>query len=178
MSTKAHKKSRRNRRIMVLAAAIFLLLTSLIAYISWLHRPPASKAPLQASSDYFSISDLGALCYTVGTTPFNETYFGGRVLIYDVAFNFTPVMGPAGDVRIFMSGDFDTAKADWEGTVIPNGTSTYSGDLMPSSPIPSDRQTDGQYTMQVRIAADQADGYITLNFTAGVNLVSNGPEPT
>jgi hypothetical protein len=177
MPTKAQKKSKRNRQIIVCAAAIVLLLTSLLAYISWLHHP-ASKAPLQASSDYFGISDLGALCYTVGTTPYNETYFGSMVLIYDLAFNFTPIMGPAGDVRIFMSGDFDTAKADWEGTVIPNGTSTYSGDLMPNSPIPSFRQTGGQYTMPVRIAADQADGDITLNFTAGVNLVSNGPEPT
>jgi hypothetical protein len=178
MSIKARKKSKRNRRIMVSAAAIFLLLISIVAYISWLHRAPASKVPLQESSDYFSISNLGAICYTVGSNPaYNSTYYGPMVLIYDVAFNFTPVNGPAGDVRIFMSGNFNTEQADWEGTVIPQGTSTYSGELMPSAYIPSYRQSDGNYTMQVRIAADQADGEITLNFTAGINLVAAGPEP-
>ena len=100
------------------------------------------------------------------------------MLINDFAFNFTPIKGPAGDVRIFASGEFDTSNADWEGTVIPQGTSTYSGELMPASYIPSYRQSDGTYTMQVRIAAGEADGYITLNFTAGTNLFSLGTEPT
>jgi len=100
------------------------------------------------------------------------------VLIYDVAFYFTPVGGPARDVRIFAAGDYDPeGAADWEGIVIPNGTTTFSTEIVPPYPIPSTLQSNGTYTMQIRIAAAQADGYITLNFKAGVNLGSLGSQP-
>jgi len=139
----------------------------------------ANNVQLKNSSNYFSISNLGALCYTVGNnSAYNQTYYGSIVLICEDAFNFTPINGTATDVRIFVTGEVSSPVGDWMGIAIPNGTSTFSGELMSNPPIPSYRQSDGTYTMQVRITCDEADGYITLNFMAGVNLVSLGPVVT
>jgi heme/copper-type cytochrome/quinol oxidase subunit 2 len=167
------KKSKRNRRIIVLvvsAVAIFLLLIAAIVYVLQ-HQQPTQQKP--DSSTYFTISDLAALCRatTSNTTAQN---LGASVRITQFAFNFTPVGGDATNVRIFASGNLDPLENNWEGETIPNGTSTFSGEMQPPYTIPSNRQSDGTYTLTIRIAAEEADGSVTLNFTAGENLFLGG----
>jgi heme/copper-type cytochrome/quinol oxidase subunit 2 len=165
------KRSKRNRRIIVVvsAVAIFLLLIAAIVYV--LQHQQATQQ--HDSSTYFTISDLAGLCRatTSNTTAQN---LGVTVMITQFAFNFTPVGGDATNVRIFASGNLDPLENNWEGETIRNGTSTFSGEMLPAYTIPSYRQSDGTYTLTIRIAAEEADGSVRLNFTAGENLFLGG----
>jgi hypothetical protein len=166
--TRRDYRSKRNRRILISAVAIFLVLISVLAYAASLRPQVNQNQQTEASSKYFAISDLAGTYTTSGGTPHNSTNPGPMVLINYFGFNFTPVGGDANDVRIFVEG-FDNPHS-WEGERIPNGTSTYSGDIRPSFALPSQRQSDGTYTLKIRIAAREADGNVILNFTALVNL--------
>lgn len=89
------------------------------------------------------------------------------------AFNFTPVGGDATNVRIFFPTGMQSPYT-WEGKVIPRGTSTYTEEIQPPYAMTSARQKDGTYALKLRIVAEEADGYVTLNFTAGENLFGTG----
>jgi len=171
-------KSRRNRRILISAIAIFLVLISILAYVSSLHQPveqnggPTAK---QASSKYFVISDLAGTYVPPSSNPnATEDNPGSAVRINFFSFNFTPVRGDANDVRIFVEGMDDPTQHRWEGTRILNGTSTYSGEIQPTFSLLSQRQGNGNYTLTIRIAAKEADGDVVLSFAAGKNLFSAG----
>ena len=170
MTNKAGR-SRRNKRILVSVVVIFLVAISILAYIGALNQivKPNPTPQLAESSKYFAISDLA------GTSTTNFNISGTQpppksVLVNDFAFNFTPVGGDAHDVIIFAEGLTDALQHDWEGLLIHNGTSTYSGEFQPKFAIPCSRQSDGTYTLKVRIQAREADGDVTLNFTLGESL--------
>lgn len=169
MTNKAGR-SKRNKRILVSAVVIFLVAISILAYIGALNQlvKPSPTPQLAESSKYFGISDLAG----TSTSSFNVSAQPPpkSVLVNDFAFNFTPVGGDAHDVVIFAEGLTDALQHDWEGLLIRNGTSTYSGEFQPKFAIPCSRQSDGTYTLKVRIQAREADGDVTLNFTLGENL--------
>jgi hypothetical protein len=171
MSDKARRQgtSKRNRRRIISAVAIFIVLISVLAIIGSLNqKPPVHNSDgLKDSSTYFTISDLAGLYERRGNISDQSP---PMVLIKQFAFNFTPVGGDANDVRIFVPGFADPLKTDWEGILIPNGTSIHTGDIQPAYAIPSYRESDGTYTLTIRIAAKEADGNLMLNFT------TTGPE--
>jgi hypothetical protein len=169
MSKKArrNKKSRRNRWILASVVVIFIVLVSVLAYIRSPHEN--SRPPLKDSSTYFAISDLWGL-YRAGASNATSQNPGAAILIYQFEFTFTPVGGNATNVRIFGSGFLDPLNNNWEGTTIANGTSTDSGTMTPQWPLRSIRQSDGTYTLTIRIAAEEADGNIILHFTPEDNL--------
>jgi hypothetical protein len=171
------KKSKRNRRILIYAAsavAIFVLIAAL-AYVSSQHQQTQQK---QDSSTYFTISDLAGLCRATASNATDQNP-GASVLITQFDFTFTPVGGDATNVRIFVP-QVDPTTTSFEGKTILNGTSTDAsansgqGAIMPSYPLASYRQSDGTYTLKIRIAAEEADGSVTLNFTADENLFLGG----
>jgi hypothetical protein len=167
MSSKARRsdKSKRNRRILISAIAIFIILTSVLAYISSLRPQPVKPVqPIEDSSVYFMISDLAGT-YTTNWSNATDQNPGPMILIKLFGFTFTPVNGSATDVRMFMGGMEDPTQHNWEGTTIPNGTATPTGDIQPQFALPSYRQSDGTYTIVIRIVAREADGNVTLRFT-------------
>jgi hypothetical protein len=164
------KRSKRNRRILVSIVSVIAILIVLIAAIVYVSSQHQQKPD---SNAYFAISDLAGIC-RVTTSNATAQNFGAAVLITQFAFNFTPVGGDATNVRIFAKGLLNPLENNWEGQTIPNGTSTFSGEMLPPYPIPSTRQSDGTYTLTIRIAAEEADGNITLHFTAGENLYPGG----
>lgn len=177
MSNKATKnaRTRRNRRILIAAVAIFLVLISILAYIGSLHQTgsPTHVQPVADSSVYFAISDLaGTYQVSTGQTV-NDSNPPSVVHISMFAFNFTPVGGDATNVRIFFPTGMQSPYT-WEGKVIPRGTSTYTEEIQPPYAMTSARQKDGTYALKLRIVAEEADGYVTLNFTAGENLFGTG----
>jgi hypothetical protein len=167
MTNKAGR-SKRNKRVLVSAVVIFLVAISILAYIGALNQTvkPTPTVQLAESSKYFAISDLAGTCTASGSNKSAPV----SVLVNFFAFNFTPVGGDANDVRIFTEGMSDPLEHDWEGLLIRNGTSTYSGDFQLKFQIPCYRQSDGTYTLTVTILAREAEGDVTLNFTLGENL--------
>lgn len=151
-------RSRRNRWILISAVAILVVLISVLAYISSQYRQP-----LQDSSKYFAISGLAGLYRLQGSNNLTK-------LITQFDFSFTPVGGDATDVRIIID-QVDTTLTSWEGTTIRNGTSTLAsantgqGDILPAHALPSTRQSDGTYTLTIRILADEAEGNVILHFS-------------
>lgn len=162
---------RRNRRLLISAVAIFLVIISVLAYVSSLHQPANTAPPpgKRASSSYFVISDVAGTYLSHGKNS-TDPNPGPSVRISTFGFQFTPIGGPATDVAIFAPGMTDTTQHWWAGITIPNGTSTYSGDIQPPNSLLSQRQDDGTYTLTIRINSLEADGNIVLTFTAGKNL--------
>jgi hypothetical protein len=103
-----------------------------------------------------------------------RTPAGGNVtiLITDFAFNFTPTGGDAHNLVIFTAGMSDPTEHAFQN--VPNGTSTFSGEIVPQFGIQS-RLTGGQYPMNITINCDEAVGDITLIFIPGENLHAQGP---
>lgn len=149
MSNKArsHVRSRRNRRILISAIAIFLVLISVLAYIGSLHQ---QAIPKKDSSKYFVFSDFGA----IGRPRGNNSIF-----INQFWFNFTPVGGDAHYVVIFTEGNTDPTQHAFD--EIPNGTSTYSGEINSNYGIVSSK-TEGGYAVKIRIRCTEADGWTTV----------------
>lgn len=165
MSNKPKKNvaSKRNKRILVSAVAIFLVLISILAYISSTHQAQPPVKQKVDSSTYFAISDLAGLFETRNQ---NQTTPGASALINQLGFSFTPIGGNATDVIIFMAGNSDPLNTDWEGITITNGTATPTGELTLPHSIPCARNSDGTYPLKVRIQCQEANGWVTLNFTA------------
>lgn len=171
-AAKRHGTPRKNRRILVSAVAVFLVLISVLAYVSSLHQPSTNnntvtKAP---SSTYFAISNLGGIyevrSFAEAVTP------GPTIKLKEFIFNFTPVGGDAHDVIIFtQGGNFDPTAGgtDWEGKTFKNGTSIYTGEVqLPDAVgVPYDKAT-GTWIWKVRIESREADGWVQLNFTEDV----------
>jgi hypothetical protein len=168
----ARAKSRRNRRILIAAVAIFLVLISILAYISSLHQPAKSNGnpvAVRPSSTYFRISDVAGTYRSTSTNVTNDNPpTGVRINLF--SFTFTPVKGDATNVRIFVAGMDDPQQHSYEGTTIPNGTATNVGDITPPYSLLAQRQSDGNYTLSVRITAKEADGNVVLRFQLGKTL--------
>jgi hypothetical protein len=173
MSNKGKRQSisRKNRRILVVAVAVFLVLISVLAYMSTLHYFGNGNNDNTATPDankYFAISNLGGI-YEVHTTS-NMTP-GSMVLLKQLAFSFTPVGGDAPDVRITLQGIADPAKTDWEGQTFVNGTSVNTGDILLRNSIPLYKDPDtGTYPLDVtfhwKFHSKDVAGNVELNFTA------------
>lgn len=170
---KRSDQPRRNRRILISAVAIFLVIISVLTYSSILHQPAGTQTPPQgkrASSEYFVISDVAGTYKRYGNQNSTDPNPGPSVRITTLGFQFTPIGGPATDVAIFMAGMEDPTNHYWAGITIPNGTSIYSGDIQPTYSLLSQRQDDGTYRLTIRINCLEADGNVVLIFTAGKNL--------
>jgi hypothetical protein len=177
MSNKA-KRARKNKRVLVFAAAVFLVLIAALAYIGSTNQPSSTQKPeIQAASTYFVISDAAGV-YTTTSDNATPEDPGPGIRITQFAFTFTPVGGDAKDVRILVAGLADpTGAGNFEGENILNGTSTFSGEINPEFGIPSTRQSDGTYPLKIAMLANDAhgnelvEGDITLNFTASNNII-------
>jgi len=145
MTNKA-KRKRRNIKMFIAAAAIFVVLVSILAYVSSQHA-----ASREDSSQYFILSDPGAM----GTSKNN----GNMLIIKQFWFNITAVGGDAHEVTIFTDGMTDPTAYTFD--EIKNGTSVYSGEISSSNGIPAYR-TQGGYPVKVRIFCTEANGWITL----------------
>jgi len=169
---KRSDEARKKRRILVSAVAIFLVTITVLAYASSLHQPANTAPPSakHASSSYFIISDVAGTYSYHGTKNSTDPNPGPSVRITTFGFQFTPIGGPATDVAIMLEGMDDPTNHYWAGITIPNGTSTYSGDIQPQYGLTTLRQDDGTYQLRVRMNSLQAEGYVVLTFIAGQNL--------
>ena len=147
--TRRYYRAKRNRRILVSAVAIFIVVISVLAYVNSLHRQPVAQ---KDSSKYFTFSEFGAEGSQMG--PTNLT-----IRILNLWFNFTPVGGDAHFVVIFTEGMTDSTQHTWDD--IPNGTSTYSGEIMSGKGMVVVK-ADGGYAVKVRIRCTEADGWTTI----------------
>jgi hypothetical protein len=154
-----HARSRRRKWPYVFAIVVAAVLISVLMYTNSYPKPPKD------SSKYFVISDLAGIYRPLA---------GGNITIAitDFAFNFTAVGGDAHNLVIFTAGMSDPLEHTFQ--YVPNGTSTFSGEILPQFGIQS-RLTAGQYPMNITINCDEAMGDITLIFIPGENLYSLGP---
>jgi hypothetical protein len=152
-------RSRRRKWPYVSVIVIAAVLIAVLAYIDSQPKPPKD------SSRYFIISDLAGVYRPLA---------GGNttILITDFAFNFTPVGGDAHNLVIFTTGMSDPTEHAFQ--YVPNGTSTFSGEILPQFGIQS-RLTVGQYPINITINCDEAVGDVTLIFIPGKNLHPLGP---
>ncbi|MGD0160477.1 MAG: hypothetical protein ABSB89_09295 [Candidatus Bathyarchaeia archaeon] len=161
------KASKKNKWLLVSAIVIFLVLISALAAYSYINQMD-KKPVIYPSSTYFAISDLAGTFQTTGIAYNGTGTPPASVLVNELAFNFTPVGGDADNVRIFMPGMTDPEQTWWI-TPIKNGTSTYSGEIQLGSPVEVQREADGTYNFPIRIAADEANGTVILNFDPNAN---------
>jgi hypothetical protein len=126
--------------------------------------------PLPPASTYFAISGQAAIFLPIGSiTNASDLPVGGTILIQQLAFNFTPIVGPATNIRIFIQGESQL----WWAMTIPQGNTAFTGILVPTTPIPSTRQSDGNFTFSITLLCDQASGTIIIQFTPDELFVLN-----
>ena len=122
----------------------------------------ATAYPLPPANTYFAISGQAAIFRPIGSiTNASNLPVGGTVLIEQLGFYFTPIWGPATDIRIFIQGESEI----WWTSIIPQGNTAFTGVLVPLAPIPSTRQSDGNFTFSITLLCDQASGTIVIQFT-------------
>lgn len=113
-----------------------------------------SPAEIIDSDKYFAISNASAVAsYGAGT---NTT-----ILIKSLSFIFTPIMGDAHSVEIRDQLMSQTESLyTWE--VIPNGTSTNTGEILISGMgISSTKQPEG-YPIKIEIDSQEAMGWVNF----------------
>jgi len=109
-----------------------------------------------SASTYFAISGQGAFYNPSGSNT-------SMVLITQLGFYFTPIYGPADNLEMFIQGYYDPASVGW--THVAKGNTTFSGDIFLPYAIPSFKQSDGTYTLNVTLECTEASGVIVLHFT-------------
>ena len=147
--TRRYFKTKRNKRILISAVAIFVVLIAVLAYVNILYRQPVAQ---KESSKYFTFSEFGAQAEQMGPT-------NASIRIRIMWFNFTPVGGDAHFVVIFTEGMTDATQYTWD--EISNGTSTYSGEIQSGPGIVVHKAGDG-YAVKVRVRCTEADGWTTI----------------
>jgi hypothetical protein len=160
-TTDKAKNAKRNRRILIAAFAIFLVLAAFLAYVSYENQPHKQPAPLQPSSTYFAISGQGAEYNPIGSANASNAR---SVLITTVGFYFTPIGGPADNLRMFLPGFTDPTTTSWNNT-IPQNATVFSGEIMPPDPIPIIKQSDGNFTLTITMLCNEANGTVVIQFT-------------
>jgi hypothetical protein len=157
--------------VLISIAVIVLIALSLDSYYYYSNYKPLPPPPLKESSGYFAISALGGLYSTQHAIGINITKTGAMLLVAQFDFTFTPIGGPASNLRILIN-QVDPINTDWEGITIPNGTATDAaahtneGTITPNAALPVYRQTDGTFPLTIKMICDQATGNVILNFTA------------
>jgi hypothetical protein len=137
-------------------------LAAFIAYVGSQHPTNQQPTQVQAASTYFTISDQAALYrYNGGNT--NSSNLPATVLITQVGFSFTPIGGPADNLELLTTGNYDPTNIGW--AHVAKGNTTPTGDVLLPYAIPSTRQSDGTYTLNVTLWCDEARGIIVLHFT-------------
>lgn len=160
-TTNKAKNSKRNRRILIAAFAMFLVLAAFLAYISYENQPHKQSVPLQPSSTYFAISGQAAEYDSIGSANASNAR---SVLVTTVGFYCTPIGGPADDLRMFFPGFTDPTSTSWNNT-IPQNATVFSGEVMPPDPIPIYKQSDGNFTLTITMLCNEANGTVVLQFT-------------
>jgi len=163
--------SKRNRRILIAAVAIFLVAMSILAYIGSLHQT-AQPIQIKDANTYFAFSDIGGQYEVDNRSWVMGDPIPSLVFLTTFDFTFTPIEGEVSNVRIFMQGDADPTNTWWTNT-IRNGTSTDAGHgsgIMLPYAIPVMRVSSGPhvgtYPFNVTILSNQADGNITFYLTS------------
>jgi hypothetical protein len=161
----------RKKWVLISISVIALVALSLDSYYYYSNYKPPPPPPLKESSKYFAISGLGGFYSTQHAIGINLTKTGAMLLIAQFDFIFTPIGGPASNLRIVIN-QVDPVDTDWEGITIPNGTATDAaaqtgeGAITPSAALPVYRQSDGTFPLMIKMICDQATGNVILNFTA------------
>jgi len=144
------KKRRKSRRTLLAASIVITVFAVALLFLAISQIKPTP--PKKNSSDYFAISGPAAIGRYISEN--NDS-----VLITRFGFYFTPIGGNATEVTLFIEGNALPTDYFWQ--EIPNGTRTFSGEILLPFEILSEKEADW-YPVEIRIFSHEADGHLNV----------------